>query len=414
MKLGQQSQKLHDLISNITAGSPNQFKKSLPLSGTSRLFLQNLLERFRRAYHRFRYRLLTKKAYPWENVLNSDLFTSIPKEIRDIVVSSPKITQSFEFVVGSRTVRVHMFLPLPFVNTDKGSDKNTQQYFLHAAHLIWLWFHTVSENVRGNCGESVDIYLYLSQHYKRKPQHGPIDVIHANTAYTRTCTKNGIIQIFREEEWFKVLIHETFHNLGLDFSVMSEVTTVYGKTIQEMFHVKTDGLLFETYCETWATIINTMFVASLSNGFPRTQHNINFIIEKMENILSLESKYSMFQSGKVLHHMGISYSDFIYPDTPESSAKLQKYQERTNVLCYYVLKSVFLYHLDSFLQWCWIHNQGSLNFVKTKANLKSFYVLIYRLYRKDSYVKEHIYMEEHVKNTKNGFEHETLRMTIYG
>ena len=292
--------------------------------------------------------------------------------------------------------------------------KKTQQYFLHSVRLIWLWFHTVSENIQGNCGESLDIYLYLTQHYKRKPQQGPIDVIHANTAYTRTCTKNGTIQIFREEEWFKVLIHETFHNLGLDFSGMSEVTTIYGKTIQEMFHVQTDGLLFETYCETWATIINTMFVTSLSNGFPRTQHNINFIIEKMENILSLESKYSLFQSGKVIHHMGISYSDFIHPDTPESRAKLQKYQERTNVLCYYVLKSVFLYHLDTFLQWCWTHNHGSLNFTKTKSNLKSFYALIYRLYRKESYVKEHMYMEEHVKNTKNGFEHETLRMTIYG
>ena len=414
MKLGQQSQKLHDLITNIRKGSPNQFKKSLPLSGTSRLFLQKMLERFRTAYNRFRYTLLTKKTYPWENVERADLFTDIPKEIRDIIVSSPKITQSYEFVVGSRTVRVHMFLPLPFKTPTDRINKKTQQYFLHSVRLIWLWFHTVSENIQGNCGESLDIYLYLTQHYKRKPQQGPIDVIHANTAYTRTCTKNGTIQIFREEEWFKVLIHETFHNLGLDFSGMSEVTTVYGKTIQEMFHVQTDGLLFETYCETWATIINTMFVTSLSNGFPRTQHNINFIIEKMENILSLESKYSLFQSGKVIHHMGISYSDFIHPDTPESRAKLQKYQERTNVLCYYVLKSVFLYHLDTFLQWCWTHNHGSLNFTKTKSNLKSFYALIYRLYRKESYVKEHMYMEEHVKNTKNGFEHETLRMTIYG
>jgi len=414
MKLGQQSQKLQDFITNITTGSPNHFKKSLPLSGTSRLFLQNLLERFRTAYNRFRYTLLKKNAYPMENVERADLFTDIPKEIRDIIVSSPKITQSFEFVVGSRTVRVHMFMPLPFVNTDKGSDRKTQQYFLHSVRLIWLWLHTVSENIQGNCCETLDIYLYLTQHYKRKPRQGPIDMVHANTALTRTCSKNGTIQIFREEEWFKVLIHETFHTLGLDFSGMTEVSTVYGKTIQEMFHVQTDGLLFETYCETWATIINTMFVASLSNGFPRTQHSINNIIEKMENILSMESKYSLFQSGKVLHHMGISYKDFIQPDNPESQKKLQKYQERTNVLCYYVLKSVCLYHLDTFLQWCWTHNQGSLHFTKTNNNLKSFYGLMYRLYRREPYVKEHVYMEEHVKKPNDGFEHETLRMTIYG
>lgn len=412
MKLGQQSQQLHDLIDGITAGSPHHFKKSLSLSETSRSFLQAMVERFHAAYRRFRNNQLIEIAYPVENFQNADLFSSVPCEIRDIIVGSPRITQSYEFAVGDRKVRIHMLIPV--MSGSPAANKVTQQYFRDAARLVWLWFHTVSENIEGDCGESLDIYLYLTQYYKRKPVHGPIDTIHANTAYTRTCTKNGTIQIFREEEWFKVLIHETFHNLGLDFSSMSEVTTVYGKTIQEMFHVQTDGLLFETYCETWATVMNAMFVVSLSHGFSRTRDNTRHIISKMENMLAMESKYSMFQSGKVLQHMGISYRDFIHPDTPESQAKLQKYQERTNVLCYYVLKSVFLYYLDSFLQWCWIHNRGSLNFGKTRANLKSFYALIYRLYRKEAYVREHIYMEEHVQRKKEGFAYETLRMTIYG
>jgi hypothetical protein len=190
---------------------------------------------------------------------------------------------------------------------------------------------------------------------------------------------------------------------------MSEVTTVYGKTIQEMFHVQTDGLLFETYCETWATVMNAMFVASLSHGGrePRT------LSQKLRTCWPRNPNIPCFKVAR-FHHMGISYRDFIHPHTPESQAKLQNYQERTNVLCYYVLKSVFLYYLDSFLQWCWIHNGGSLHFGKNWANLKSFYALIYRLYRKEAYVKEHIYMEEHMKQKKEGFEYETLRMTIYG
>ena len=306
-----------------------------------------------------------------------------------------------------------MLLPVPFAIDGKKTRKQ-QLYFMHSARLIWLWFHVVSDYIKGNCGETTDIYIHLTQLYKKKPKQGPIDIVNANTAYTRICTKNSTIQIFREEEWFKVLIHETFHNLGLDFSNMSEVTSLYKKNIQDIFHIHTEGLLFETYCEMWATIMNTMFVISFKEGFPRTQHNINNIIKKMENMLWMESKYAVFQSAKVLHHMGISYQDLIHPETPESHAKLQKYQERTNVFCYYVLKSVLLYHLDDFLTWCWKNNDGSLNFVKTPENLKSFYGMVYKLYRSNSYIREHMYMEEQIKHVNEGFEYETLRMTIYG
>ena len=48
-----------------------------------------------------------------------------------------------------------------------------------------------------------------------------IDQIHVNTGFTTTCPVDSEIVIFREEEWFKVFIHETFHNFALDFSDMN-------------------------------------------------------------------------------------------------------------------------------------------------------------------------------------------------
>ena len=410
MKLGKQSQILEDFVGGIVANSPFPKTKKQLLSPMSRLFLKRLLDRLRIAYNHFRHDLLMKIAFPTNTWQQSDLFTSIPADIRDIIVCSPKTVQSYEFTVGSRNVRIHMLLP----GRDQRARQQTQDYFLHTAILTWLWFHTVSENIQDRCAQSLDIYLYLTRHYKMKPEKGAINIIHANTAYTRTCTPTAVIQIFREEEWFKVLIHETFHTLGLDFSDMPEFTTHYSKTLQNMFHVKTDGLLFETYCETWATIVNTMFVAAFSAGPMRTLENNSKIIAKMENIFSTESQYSLFQSAKVLRHMGISYADFIHPDAPASQTKLRQYREHTNVLCYYVLKYVLLYHLDHFLQWCWVHNDGSLRFVKTPGNLKSFYAMIRHLYRSRMYVKEHLHMETHVKHGEHGFEQRTLRMTIYG
>jgi hypothetical protein len=370
---------------------------------------------------------LSEIPYPDREYINSELFMSIPEEIRNIIQSSPRLTKSYQFTVGSRIVRTHLCLPYLNGYQSDTLTKREHKYMLHSVRLIWLWMHTVSHDITGDCAETLDIYLYLTQHYKKKPVYGTIDPIHANTAYTRTCEKNSTIQIFREEEWFKVLIHETFHNLGLDFSSMNEVREVFEKTLQNVFHIKTEGLVFETYCEMWATIINTMFVACFSEGFPPKNTFVDnyitkgevtpwmeTILHKMENILCMESKYSLFQSSKVLNYMGISYTDFVSLHIPERQMKLKRYRENTNVFCYYVLKSLLLYHLDDFLRWCWLHNHGSLEFVKNVKNLTSFCELIRTVYQKDSYIREHLYMESVLNETKGGFEHETLRMTIYG
>ena len=47
-----------------------------------------------------------------------------------------------------------------------------------------------------------------------------LEPININGGVSNVCVKNSLseIVIFRREEWFKVLIHETFHNYGLDFS----------------------------------------------------------------------------------------------------------------------------------------------------------------------------------------------------
>ena len=45
-----------------------------------------------------------------------------------------------------------------------------------------------------------------------------LDQDNCNTAVTYACAIKGECLIYRKEEWFKVLIHETMHALCLDFS----------------------------------------------------------------------------------------------------------------------------------------------------------------------------------------------------
>jgi hypothetical protein len=412
MILGEIPQKTYDLIIKIVEGSPSQFKQRI-LSDQPKHFLKAILTKLGTLLLRFHYKKMIKNIpNPNDHYKQSEMFDGIPNEIRNMIIDSIKITHSYEFVVGSRTIRVHIILPLLFKSVETTDIK---KYFRNTVRLIWLWFSIVGEHADCECGETTNIYLYLTQHYKKKPNQGPIQPIHANTAFTRTCAKNSTIQIFREEEWFKVLIHETFHSLGLDFSGMTEMNTTFKNTIQEIFHIKTDGLLYETYCETWATILNAVFVTAFMEGYPRTQPNISKIIQKIEKLLYLESKHALFQSSKVLQHMKITYNDFVSPMNNNAQSRLQKYHEETNVFCYYVLKSLLLFHLDDFLLWCGEHNKGYLNFNKTSENLQGFYDLIRRLYISDIYIQEHEYMEtKYREQPQQSVECGTLRMTIFG
>ena len=62
------------------------------------------------------------------------------------------------------------------------------------------------------------------------------------------------IVIYRDEEWFKVLIHELFHNLDLDFSTMN-ISKIRQKLLYK-FEIKSKYNIYETYCEIWARILN--------------------------------------------------------------------------------------------------------------------------------------------------------------
>ena len=68
------------------------------------------------------------------------------------------------------------------------------------------------------------VFIYSTELTKNLPNSNIdiLDQIHVNTAFTYSCIEqSNEIVIFRKEEWLKVLIHESFHNFGLDFSDMN-------------------------------------------------------------------------------------------------------------------------------------------------------------------------------------------------
>jgi len=158
----------------------------------------------------------------------------------------------------------------------QGSQLNEKEMMKYVERMfIWLSIAYAYSPV--NCAKNLNVYLYLTDLKKMLPtiDASPIDWEHANTAFTYSCREEHIsshnenndnkeiseINIFREEEWFKVFIHETIHCMGLDFSHMD--TGFSNSKIHSIFNINVDVKLFESYTECLAEIMNSIFLFTI-------------------------------------------------------------------------------------------------------------------------------------------------------
>jgi hypothetical protein len=138
------------------------------------------------------------------------------------------------------------------------------------------------------------------------------------------------------------------------------------------------------------------------------------MIKNTSDILKIEREFSIFQCVKVLHFYGIKYTD-LYENTPSAAhARIHKYKESTPVFSYYILKSIMMFFIDKYIDWCANHNQYSINFNKNPNNLIKYCEFIREHYKNTSYLDAIKSIEKCVLNKKNPKTiMETLRMTVY-
>lgn len=203
------------------------------------------------------------------------------------------------------------------------------------------------------------IYFYMVDEPKYIPKifSEPIGPQHINTAFT-TSGGDEII-LFRLEEWFKVFVHECFHAFSLDFSgVFQEPECVQCMNLNSSILPK-PLLLFESFTETWARIlyvlmihVNVKYKNNNGGGTTIPIHSINRS-NIMHSIYNL-SKLNRIQAHHFLHRQSKSISSFV---TAKNSNGINdhstiRYQEKTNTFAYYIVPSMLLVSLPSFLLWC--------------------------------------------------------------
>jgi hypothetical protein len=388
------------LASNIIPSIKTEVQKTR-FSERSKLFLGRLFEQIS----------LSRESLPKITpTLSSEItygnnFDWCPSEIKSHIENMKKVKYECSHEINGRDVTIHL-LCSPSI-----TQKKVTNVFLQAFN----WLSVAFQYSPRKCSKHINIHLYFTDLKKVLPKHGePIKEIHANTAFTTFCKPSTEIHLFREEEWFKVLIHESFHSLGLDFSEFDHTDT--NKQVLSIFPVKSDVRIFETYCETWAETLNVMFIAFSS---AKGDFNSTKLIKKTEQLLDQERIFSAFQCVKVLNFYGLDYSDLYERTTQAHINRLHRYKENTHVLSYYIIKSIFMFYINDFVEWCLDHNSNGLNFDKTPSKLKK------NMEEYCGFIRDHYTNKEYIgvlKNIDNWYdsvnphnmksmELQTLRMT---
>ena len=233
--------------------------------------------------------------------------------------------------------------------------------------------------------------------------------INVNSAFTFSCKEQNVIYVFRKEEWLKVLIHESLHALGVDFSWYDD----HGQSsmqIQKIFpRVQVANLLvFEAFTETWAEIFVILMQICLMMNNDQDQSEI------VQNCLHYEQGWARIQSVKVLRHYGLTYQELF---TAASASESSYHETKTAVFSYYILKCVLMHHIDAFITWSMqaSHGHGFTRIFTSdqdyKKNIISFSNFLVKWSQDPTYRQEIHQLEEKTKQMSLGDE---LRMSLWG
>lgn len=191
------------------------------------------------------------------------------------------------------------------------------------------------------------------------------------------------IILFRKEEIIKVLFHELIHYLDLDMrNNQNDLLILY-----EKINLKADMI---NPNEAYTEVLALLFLNIWEYHYENKKIN-NFINCK----LNIELYWSFIQITKILKF-------FKYESFDDLFTKNNMFYQKTNVLSYFFLKTVFLLNIND------IFGDLTLNNIYFNKNRLQI-IKKYNLSQLKKYIDK-IYL----KYNNNNFDKESLRMTIYG
>lgn len=298
------------------------------------------------------------KEIKWENIesnvfiAKSSLPNSIPSVLRNKIKSEIKYKIIYHLTINNKKITYHIF----------EKKKSSLQIIRKKIILMNLWMRFLLGKVNNSCSQEINIFIYPIDNLKKFPNSNTeyLGPPHVNTAFTYACIPNNEILIFREEEWFKVFIHETFHSYGLDFVPLSNQIN---KTINKIFNLNLNYDITESWCETWARIFNVTITSYFKNNNFNDYNKFKICVNS--NMKS-EVIYSVLQMSKILKFYNVNFEKTM------KGIETNNYKESSAVFSYYVLTSLNLVFINDLFSWCKKNNDPLFYFSTDKIKLDSY------------------------------------------
>jgi hypothetical protein len=270
----------------------------------------------------------------------SSLIAAVPQHIRKDLLSEATSSAGYTWDINGRPVT------MTIVFYDDGDAPPRSSSWVRKATMAQTLVRLLMPVAGTACSNTLDIVIYLHPAKRSLPDSAitALGPTHVNGGVATACSADGVICVYREEEWLKVLIHELFHALGLDNGGHEDVTG--HQEMDQLFPLENASAnLAETYSETWARILNAAVVCC---AHPDAVTEADFSA-MLEMTLGMERIFALWQTRKVLGHMGLSLRSLYATDTSSCAARRLLYRENTPVLSYYILTGLVMRSLPSFL-----------------------------------------------------------------
>ena len=313
-----------------------------------------------------------------------------PKMIEEYLISSKTEYTCYHFSINNRIFNIHVY------HYKHNFDHSDIEY-------IKSWFSMISNYAPSDCSMNLDVHLFLTpfKKYLPKEKNTPLDPKHVNSAYTYGCSKQNKIIIYRYEEWKKVLLHESFHTFNFDFH--NNNFQRLRMFVRDTFQIHSDYEIYETYCETWATLWTCVYQ---SYHLTEKIQKPSLFIPFMETLLSYEQQFSVIQANKIMHNFDTNYNMLI-------KGKAFNYRENTNVFCYYILKSICLININSFLLVLSKCMNNPFNILFTN-NCEDLWIQFFKVHIHNNKTREINEIMEKKVNKMKDHKYTIGRMTLFG
>jgi hypothetical protein len=248
------------------------------------------------------------------NTMNYPTSNFIAKSIKTKLDSRKNVMTLSWTTTGRSRVRniLHIYL-------DSDSEPNTKLLVKAISYITSF----------SNKNRKITIHLCLLPDKKiLKKNSQRLTNLNANSGSNHFTDTESEICIFRKEECIKVIIHEILH--GLRCSSLGSHSAITERLCQKYNLESKDILIDESYTETWAKILNTYFISSLTNSSTKYQHFCT--------MLAIETEFALYQANKVKAFVKLT--------------KDKNLDRDTNITAYYLVVGEIFSNLESFLMNC--------------------------------------------------------------